>query len=222
MKILDVPQTGKLGLTVTYPGRNGLIRRMKVSPRNPHSSAQTVQRSIFKQCAQAYKALTDVQQNAWIAAAARHRTSPTLGQSGPLTGLQLYVKLNAAMQTIGGNSMTTPPAAPAAQATHVSGLTITNTSGTIALNLDTTDSPPDGTMLWACAPQNSGVRRLVSPRFLGTLTSPTNNKINITTLYADKFGAPKVGDRVYVEVCTNSNGWEGVREVFSARVPSAT
>src|SRR5512135_2534668 len=35
MKIKDVPQVGKLGLTVTWPGRYGLIRRILVTPRNP-------------------------------------------------------------------------------------------------------------------------------------------------------------------------------------------
>ena len=39
MRIKDIPQTGKLGLTVTFPGRNGLIRRTAATPRNPRSGA---------------------------------------------------------------------------------------------------------------------------------------------------------------------------------------
>ena len=42
MKIKDVPQVGKLGLTVTYPGRYGLVRRSLVTPRNPQTGAQQV------------------------------------------------------------------------------------------------------------------------------------------------------------------------------------
>jgi len=42
MKIQDVPQVGKLGLTVTWPGLNGLIRRTPVTPRNPRTGAQQV------------------------------------------------------------------------------------------------------------------------------------------------------------------------------------
>ena len=69
MKIIDVPQTGKLGLTVTYPSRNGLIRRAWVVPANPQTADQLVVRSRLASQAQAYDALTEAQQDAWIAAA---------------------------------------------------------------------------------------------------------------------------------------------------------
>src|SRR5512137_2741055 len=95
MKIIDVPQTGKLGLTVTYPSRNGLIRRSWVVPANPRTADQLVARSRLAQMAAAWDSLTENQQDAWIAAAAQEQSRPTLGQSGPLTGLQLFVKLNS-------------------------------------------------------------------------------------------------------------------------------
>ena len=88
MKIQDVPQVGKLGLTVTYPGRYGLVRRALVTPRNPQTGAQQVIRQDLATQAAAYDLLTDVQQEAWIAAASEMRSKATLGQSGPLTGLQ--------------------------------------------------------------------------------------------------------------------------------------
>ena len=74
MKIQDVPQTGKLGLTVTWPGRNGLIRRILVTPANPRSDRQLVVRDLLAQQARRFDGLTDAQQNAWIVAAAA--TSP--------------------------------------------------------------------------------------------------------------------------------------------------
>jgi len=89
MKIKDIPQVGKLGLTVTWPGRNGLIRRTLATPRNPRTAAQQVIRQSLATQAAAYDQLTDAQQEAWIAAAAQMQSKPTLGQSGPLTGLQL-------------------------------------------------------------------------------------------------------------------------------------
>ena len=89
MKIKDIPQVGKLGLTVTWPGRNGLIRRTLATPRNPRTAAQQVIRQSLATQAAAYDQLTDAQQEGWIAAAAQMQSKPTLGQSGPLTGLQL-------------------------------------------------------------------------------------------------------------------------------------
>ena len=221
MKILDVPQTGKLGLTVTYPGRNGLIRRSKVTPQNPKTAAQVSQRSILTQCAQGYDALTDVQQQAWITTAAGYKSTPTLGQSGPLTGLQLYVRLNAARMTIGMPAAAAPPPPPAPQGSNVTGLVITNSGSAVTLKLTTSDEPPDGTMLWGAAPEKSGVRRAVSPRCLGTLDSAVNNAVDITAQYVAKFGAPAAGQRVFVQVNTNLLGWEGQRLTFKARVPAS-
>ncbi len=89
MKIIDVPQTGKLGLVVAYQGRYGLIRRSWTVPANPNTLAQQTVRANLQAMAQGYDALTETQQNAWIAAAAQVQSKGSLGQSGPLTGLQL-------------------------------------------------------------------------------------------------------------------------------------
>ena len=48
MKILDVPQTGSVGETVTYQNRYGLIRRRKVIPRDPRTAPQIDRRTAFQ------------------------------------------------------------------------------------------------------------------------------------------------------------------------------
>ena len=101
-------------------------------------------------------------------------------------------------------------------------MSITNTAGVIAIRLQASDAPPEGTMLRGCAPQNSGCRRGVSYRYLGTLDSPVGGYITITTPYTSRFGVPAVGKRVFVSVNANVNGYEGIPLVFSARVPAAS
>jgi len=221
MKVKDVPQLGKLGLTVTWPGRNGLIRRILVTPRNPRSSAQQLIRQDLATQAAAYDKLTDEQQQAWIATAAQMQSKPTLGQSGPLTGLQLFTKANCALLAMGGDPVIIPPAKPVLEILPIDRLEVTNTSGAIALKLHTTGTPPDGTMLRACAPQKSGCRRGVGYRLLGILGSPVSNYVTITAPYTSRFGVPAVGTRVFVSVNANVNGYEGIPQVFSARVPAA-
>ena len=222
MKVTDVPMTGKLGLTVTFPGRNGLIRRMKVTPRNPRTSAQQVIRQNLATQAAAYDQLTDAQQEAWIAAAAQIQSKPHLGQKGPLTGLQLFTKVNCALLTIGAATVSAPPAKSLLSPLPIDALEITSANGAIALKLHTTGAPPDGTMLRACPPQNSGCRRGVGYRVLGTLDSPgTDGNVDITSAYTGRFGAPAVGQRVFVSVNACVNGYEGIPLVFSARVPAA-
>ena len=222
MKIKDVPQVGKLGLTVTWPGRNGLIRRNLVTPRNPRTSAQQVIRQNLATQAAAYDQLTDAQQEAWVASAAQVRSNPTLGQSGALTGLQLFIKVNCALLQIGAPTVSVPPAEPQISPLPVDGLQITNTAGAVAIKLHTTAAPPGGTMLRGCAPQNSGCRRGVSYRFLGTLGTPAaDGYVDLTSAYTGRFGAPAVGKRVFVSVNACVNGYEGIPLVFSARVPAA-
>jgi hypothetical protein len=222
MKVKDVPQVGKLGLTVTWPGRNVLIRRTLVTPRNPRSGAQLAVRQSLSTQAAAYDQLSDAEQEAWIAAAAQMQTKPTLGQSGPLTGLQLFTKVNCALLAIKGTPVTLPPVKSRLNPLPIDALNITNTGGAIALKLHTTDAPPDGTMLRACAPQKSGRRQGVSYRLLGTLDTPTDGSVDITSVYTTRFGVPAVGSRVFVSVNAVVDGYEDVPLVFSGRVPAST
>ena len=192
-----------------------------MTPRNPRSDAQQLIRQNLSTQAAAYDQLTDAQQAAWIAAAAQIQSKPSLGQSGPLTGLQLFAKINCALLAIGEPTVSLPPEMSLLSPLPVDGLEITNASGTIAIKLHTTNAPPDGTMLRACAPQNSGCRRAIGYRVLGTLDSPQNGYVDITSAYTGRFGAPAAGKRVFVSVNANVNGYEGIPLVFSARVPAS-
>jgi hypothetical protein len=221
MKIIDIPQTGKLGLTVSYKGRNGLVRRSLAIPKNPRTPDQTIIRSNLAAQARAYRQLTDTQMAAWTSAAASVRSSPSLGQSGSLTGFQLFTKVNCALLAIGEAPVSVPPAIPVLDPVPVDALEITNAAGVITLKLHTTDSPAEGTMLWGCAPVSAGVSRVTSPRLLGTLNSPSSGYVDITTAYSGRFGAPAVGQRVFVRVQPNVNGYQGPRQTFACRVPTA-
>jgi hypothetical protein len=221
MKIQDIPQVGALGVTVTWKGRTGQLRRWRTIPRNPQTPAQQVIRNYLATQSAAYDQLTDAEQEAWIATAAQVQSRATLGQSGPLTGQQLFTKVNCALLAIGSAPVTVPPAKPLLSPLPIDALAITNTAGVIAIKLHTTDSPPDGTMLRACPPQKSGCRHGASYRLLGTLGSPQGGYVTITSDYTTRFGVPAVGTRVFVSVNANISGYEGIPLTFSARVPAA-
>jgi hypothetical protein len=101
-------------------------------------------------------------------------------------------------------------------------LEITNTAGAIALKLHTTDAPAEGTMLWGCAPVSAGVSRATSPRLLGTLSTPSNGYVDITSAYTGRFGAPAAGQRVFVQVQANVDGYQGPRQTLACRVPASS
>ena len=222
MKIIDVPQTGKLGLTVTYPSRNGLIRRSWVVPANPRTAEQLLTRSYLGLSASAYDALTEAQQDAWIAAAAQYQSKPTLGQSGPLTGLQLFTKLNAALRLVGEPPVTDPPAYPTFDANVTQSLTITNTTNVIAIKLACAGSSDSFNLIRACAPQNSGTRRPGSIRYLGELPEVTAGFSDITAIYTAKFGVPAVGDRIFVQSNQMESGFQDLPKAYSALVPASS
>ena len=222
MKIIDVPQTGKLGLTVTYPSRNGLIRRSWVVPANPRSAEQLVTRSRLAAAAQAYDTLTEAQQDAWIAAAAQEQSKPTLGQSGPLTGLQLYTKLNAALAMVGEPAVVTPPEKPTFDPNVAQSLELTNTAGTVAIKLVCAGSSDSFNLVRAAAPQNSGTRRPMSIRYLGELPEVVAGKSDLTALYTAKFGAPVAGQRIFVQSNQLEAGWQDLPKAFTGIVPASS
>lgn len=222
MKILDIPQSGKRGLTVSQGGRNGQISRALVIPTNPRTDAQLRVRNFLGNVASKWSTLTQEQRDAWTNEAKQHQSKARLGQSGPLTGFQLYAKINCALLIVGGDEVTVPPAAPSFGLLPVSGLTITNAAGVITLKLTTTGTPADGTMLRGAPPCSQG--RSVSPEavFLGTLDAPVSNAIDISTAYKGRYGSPKVGSKVFVKINQNINGWEDVPRQFWAIVPAVT
>lgn len=222
MKIIDVPQTGKLGLTVTYPSRTGLIRRSWVVPANPQSPDQLVVRSRLAARAAAWDTLTEAQQDAWITAAASEQTRPSLGQSGPLTGLQLYVKINANLDLVGEPIVTDPPAKPVWDANVTQSLELTNVANVVALKLVCTGTSDAFNLVRAAPPQNSGTRRPITWRTLGELPEIQTGKADITALFTAKFGAPQVGQRVFIQSYQMENGWTDVGKTYTGVIPASS
>ena len=214
MKIQDIPQTGKLGLTVTWKGRNGQIRRILVTPKNPRTDRQLEVRDLLAQQARRFDSLTDAQQNAWNVAAAGFKSTPTLGQSGPLTGLQLFLRINCKLGLLGQTLVNALPEAP-------QNLVITNTGGVVAVRLTCPTEPGESTVLRASPPQNSAIRACRNYRIIGVCPAPVAGAADITGLYTAEYGAVPVGKRIFVLASTMVDGFESLPRKFQARVPAS-
>jgi hypothetical protein len=221
MKIQDIPQVGKLGLTVTWPARNGLVRRILVTPKNPRTDRQLEVRELLVQQARRFDALTDAQQDAWNVVANGFQSRPSLGQSGPLTGLQLFVRINCKLGLLGQDAVDAPPVAPQFPSLAVQSLVITNTAEVIAVKLACPSNPGESTVLRASPPQNSAIRACRNFRIIGICPAPTDGSADITALYTAEFGAVPVGKRLFVQASTMVNGFESLPRQFQARVPAA-
>jgi hypothetical protein len=216
------PTSGKIGNQVYQTGRNGQVVRTRAIPTNPRSAQQTLARSALATFSRMWDTITELQRDAWRVAAADIQTKARLGMSGAMTGNQLFCKINCALAEIGGTAVTDPPALPAFEALPIASMYITNTGGTIAIGLNTTGSPAEGTMLWGAKPVKAGVNRCPGVVSLGTLTSPVNSKIVVTTAYTARYGVPQVGKKVFLQVKQNVDGWEDIPVTFEATVPAST
>jgi hypothetical protein len=221
MKIIDIPQSGKCGLTVNYSGRNGQVRRAWTPGTNNQLPAQMTVRSALSAQAAAFKVMTQADQNVWIAAAAQYQTKTRLGSSGPLTGLQLFVKLNTALTLIGQPALAAPTTRPAFGPLAPQNLVITNAAGLISMKLTCPEDPGTNTVLCVAKPCSTGVRRPPLMVVAGIVPAPVLGSSDIMALYTSKYGNPPVGSQVFVSCFQITDGWESLRTTFSALVPAS-
>ena len=223
MKILDIPQSGKRGLTVSQSGRNGQISRALVIPANPRTDAQLRIRSFLSNVASKWSGtLTEQERNAWIAEAKQHQSRARLGQSGPLTGFQLFAKINCTLAQFGQDTVTAPPAHPQFPELAPASLVITNTGGVIALKLACPTDPGTNTIVRGSGPMSQGRENCRDFRILGICPAAAQGSADITGLYTARYGVPPVGKKVFVQVNQFVDGWENLPVTFWAIVPAAS
>lgn len=222
MKLLDVPQVGKRGVTVSQGGRYGLVSRAYVIPTNPRTAHQASVRTNFGDIASHWRTLSQALRDAWIAAALTHQSRPSLGQSGALTGLQLYIRINQVLATFGQDLTDSPPAYPQFQPLAPQNLMITNVSDVITLTLSCPTNPGQNTIVRAAGPVSAGILRTPKCVIIGICPAPNGGAANITNLYVARFGVPTVGTRIFVQCNQYVDGWESPRTAFLHDVPAST
>jgi hypothetical protein len=221
MKILDIPQSGKRGLNVSMASPFGQVSRTLAIPANPRTASQMGVRARLGRVAASWRALQEVQRAAWMAAAKEAKSSSRLGQSGALSGFQLFAKINCTLAQFGQEQVDAPPAHPQFPDLAPTNLVITNTGSVIALKLTCPADPGENTIVRGSAPLSQGRETCRDYRILGTCPAAVAGSADITTLYTARYGVPPVGKKVYVRVNQFVDGWEDLPVTFSAIVPAA-
>jgi len=220
MKIEHISPNEKDPSVVVCAGRYGLVSRRRVTPYNPRTQRQTEVRSSFAIYARRFGELTDAQRDAWNAEAATYRSRRRQGQSGPLTGLHLFIRVNCKLALFGLEPLNTPPPPPVFPELAPQELVITNRAGVIAVKLVCPADPGDNTVLRASPPLSPGVETCREFRVLGMCPAPVDGLADITALYTARFGLPPVGRRIFLRASTMVSGFESLPLQFSARVPA--
>jgi hypothetical protein len=168
MRISDIPQSGKRGKTVSLEGRYGQVSRILATPANPETPAQLNIRRILQKVSTRWRALQEVQRAAWMTAAQNVKAEARLGQSGPLTGAQLFNKINCTLALFGQDQVDAPPPLPQFPDLAPQALVITNAAGVVALKLTCLGDPGENTIVRASAPVSPGRGVCRDYRILGT------------------------------------------------------
>ncbi|MCX6916413.1 MAG: hypothetical protein NT167_25780 [Verrucomicrobia bacterium] len=90
------------------------------------------------------------------------------------------------------------------------------------LSISSPTSPGENTVLSACAPQKSGVRRAPQLKLLGTCPAPVQGASNITANYTGTFGVPSENQRIFFSAHIMTDGWCSSAKLFTALVPAST
>jgi hypothetical protein len=216
------PTSGKIGSQVYLIGRNGQVVRTRVIPSNPKSDAQNFTRASFAQASRSWDTIGQSAQLAWISAAAAHESRPRLGMSGPLTGNQFFVQVNANLIENGDTPTVVPPATPDFDTNVATALVATNPAGVGTLKISCSDDWPNNMRILAAAPVKNGVHRVPQLVDIGSPPAVANEVSNITALYTTRFGNPPTGSKVFVGVKQTLDGFDSVALTFSAIIPASS
>ena len=218
MKALKSPGSGKRGAIVSLKNRYGQFEREHVIPSNPSTPAQVRARSTFGRVSARWRTLTDAERKAWMITAKEVLSRPRLGQSGPLTGCALFVKINCNLAAIGLPQVATPPDVPEFGPNPVGELVITNNGGAVALKLKVAGNPAHPIIVSGVAPCSAGVTYVDHFANLGLLPAPVAGFSDITALYVAKYGAPPAEKRIVIRTRQQANGWEDLPKQTTAVV----
>ena len=216
------PQFGKCGHTVWQFARHGQISYPAFVPANPKTPAQLAVRRPFGGSSAGWRKLTQAQRDLWNAAAKNYNSRPQLAQRGRLTGQLLYVKINTALGYQGRPTADVPPPYPVFPPLAVSGLAITNVCGFIKISLAYSADPGDHTILRASKPQHARRKTCSDVRIIGLCSVPVGGFADITALYRARFGVPRIGSKIFLQVNQIIDGWEDAPCILSVTVPPPT
>jgi hypothetical protein len=234
MRVQDVPQRGKRGKIVASRNRFGQYQKDFVPPKQPGTAAQRGVWGNMTEFSRVWNALPDERREAWRRRALEVHSRPSLCQSGPLDGAQLFKKINTVLATCGRERLLDPPPPPVFGPNPLVGFVIRAGKGGIALKLKVSRDvrwdarpPLEDIMMFAWAPRNPGVDKNSHYAFLGLLPAPVKGESDITKLYLNKlkewrklkdkaYHIPLEGSRIFIRVWQQVNGWENELRRFQA------
>ena len=191
---------GKIGGHVASKNRAGAYLRTKVTPSNPNTVAQAQARSILASISQMWQTLTDSQRSGWNNAVKEWGTTDIFGDIKNPSGINLFVKLNANLISVGFPQLLDVPSKMEVPSVIITSGYLTISNDDIGFNFDSSSANGIRALVRATPTLSNGVSFVKSQfRVIGNEVVVGNN-LALIGAYGAKFGVPLVGANVYASV----------------------
>jgi len=219
MKYLGPPQSGSLAGTTASHNRAGQYLRNRRTPVNPAGTGRKgVIKSAFGSASSQYAKLTSAQQAAWAAYATGYPITDSLGQSITLTGQQMYVSINTALQNVGQAQVAAPPSSNATTAVVIDAFIATH-PGTLSITLAGTGAATDFVTISLSRPLSGGVNANTTWWQQTVVAANLATAIPLGTAYVAQFGDFVAGQRIFVKLTpVNQYGVTGTPTIAKVQV----
>ena len=191
---------GKIGGHVASKNRAGAYLRTKVTPSNPNTVAQIQARSILASLSQMWQTLTESQRSGWNGAVKEWGTTDIFGDIKNPSGINLFVKLNANLISVGFPQLSDVPRKMEVPSVIIRDAYLNITIDNININFDNNTANGFTALVRATPTLSPGVSFVKSQfRVVGREVVSGNN-LSIQDAYGPKFGLPLLGANVYANV----------------------
>ena len=214
MKFLGEPRSGSLAGQTSSRNRFGQYVRSRATPVNPNTPFQAVVRARLALNAAAWRALTDVQREGWVALGLQMNRTDSLGQSYNLTGFAAYCSVNNNNLAAGNAVVSAAPALTTPTALTSATLTLTSAAFSIAYTV--TPLPAGARLFVYTSPQRAAGRNFESDyRLIAVSAAAQASPFVVFSAYQARLGTPVTGNRIFTSMTVYSNGFESAPFIVS-------
>ena len=217
-----VDGSGKLGGHVASKNRGGTYFKTKVTPVNPQSTFQTVNRAYFAMLSQGWSSLTAAQIRGWNEAVELFRYTNVFGDLKTLSGKALYQKLNQNLLITGQSTISDAPEPQEVPAPIA--ITAPGVVSPASFSIDTTGDTTGSVLYARATPVLSAGTSFIKNRLreIAIETGGSDVSIDIQAAYTARFEAPAAGDNIWVAVKAVNAIGQASPEIKAQAIISAT
>ena len=191
---------GKIGGHVASKNRAGAYLRTKVTPSNPNTVAQAQARGILASLSQGWGQLTDSQRKGWNEAVKEYGSTDIFGDIKNPSGINLFVKLNSNLVSVGLPQVLDVPAKSEVPAVIVIDASYRIATDNVSISFNSALADGFIALVRATPKLSAGVSFVKSQFRVIGYGNVVDDNLGLVGAYSAKFGTPSVGANIYVSV----------------------